>query len=324
MSQPIRIELPFQPEGGSVNVYLFVEPEPILIDAGPNSAAAWDALQEGLATNGLTAANLTRVIITHPHVDHFGLAARIARAGGAEIWMSEVGIDSLRHFPQYQQRRIDYYRAEFLPGLGLTLDASQAMLDWMAGVLATWEPIPAERWRAFSIDAPLMLGGRLWQVLHLPGHEPHLTAFFQPESRQLLSSDALIIPTATPVVDAPPPGQPSDQRAPALPQMMASLRRLAALEVAQVHPGHGSLFAGHQQVIAGQLLRIEERKEECWRALVAGATTVADLFQQIYGARAALVGPAGLWMTVGYLDLLLAEGRVAVQRAAKLWRYRAL
>ena len=316
--RPIRIALPFEPEGGSVNVYLFVEPEPVLIDAGFNSPAGWAALQAGLASHGLSPADLSRVVITPPHVDHYGLAAAMTRAGPAEVWMAEVGSDWLRNFPAQQQRRIDYYRDDFLPGLALSSDLSESMLHWMQGALAAWQPIPGERIHAFPVNRALMLGGVAWQVLHLLGHDSQLTAFYQPDRRQLLSTDALMIPTATPVVEAPPPGQP---RPPALPQMVNSLQRLAELEVDQVYPGHGEPFGDHRTVIQSQLRRIEERKEECYRHLVAGARTVAELFPLLYGARDGLVGPAGLWMAVGYLDLLVAEGRVEAVRHERVWRF---
>src|SRR5262245_57313104 len=97
-TQPLRIQLPFT--GGTVNVYLFLTPEPVLIDAGFNSPTAWHALQTALGEHGLTAADLARVIITHPHVDHYGLAASIAQAGQAEIWMADVGAPWLYDFPR--------------------------------------------------------------------------------------------------------------------------------------------------------------------------------------------------------------------------------
>jgi glyoxylase-like metal-dependent hydrolase (beta-lactamase superfamily II) len=321
MSLPVRLELPMEAEAGSVNVYLFTEPEPILIDAGYNTPAAWDLLQRGLAAHGLTVADLARVIITHPHVDHYGLAAHIVRSGRAKVWMSELGVHWLQAFPTHQQRRIDYYRAEFLPRLGLAPALVQAFLGWMAETLAAWEPIPPERIVPFALDQPLTLGGLSWQILHLTGHDSHLTAFYQPATRQLLSADALIIPTATPVVEAPPSGV---ARQPALPLMIASLQRLAELEVETVYPGHGAPFDDHRTVIASQLARMEARANECLTYIQAGASTVAELFGHLYGARTTIPSPAGLWMTVGYLDLLVAQGRVTVREEQGLWRYRTL
>ena len=105
-NSPNRIELPFVRDS-SVNVYLIQEPEPVLIDAGYNSPECWAALQSGLAEFGLTAGDLRKVIVTHPHVDHYGLAAKNANAGNAEVWMCETGVEWLCDFEAVYQRRIE-------------------------------------------------------------------------------------------------------------------------------------------------------------------------------------------------------------------------
>jgi len=166
-----------------------------------------------------------------------------------------------------------------------------------------------------------VLGGLAWQVLHLRGHDSHLTCFYQAQTRQLLAADMLMIPTPTPVVEAPAVGE---VRQPALPHMLLSMDRLAFLDIETVYPGHGIPFTDHRTVIRSQQARIHERKEECWRHIVAGVDKVADLSAHMYGPRAQTVGLAGLWMVVGYLDLLQAEARVAVDTVDGVWRYRVI
>ncbi len=314
---PIRIELPFLPNEGSVNVYLFRDPEPVLIDAGFHSEATWQALEAALGEQALAIADLARVIITHPHVDHYGLAARIARESRAEIWMADVGVQWLHHFPELWQRRINYYRDLFLPSLGLPT-AGQIFLHWMQQSLEAWEPILPDRIVSFPVTQALTLGGLEWQTLHMTGHDSQLTCFYQPQTRQLLSADMLMIPTATPVVEAPPSGEP---RRPALPEFLQSLDRLATLDIETVYPGHGAPFTDHCRVIRNQQTRIHERKEECWRHVASGAETAAMVFERLYGPRAQGVGMAGLWMVVGYLDLLEAEGRVTAETADRVWHF---
>jgi hypothetical protein len=68
-------------------------------------------------------------------------------------------------------------------------------------------------------------------------------------------------------------------------------------------------------------MRIHERKEECYRQVAAGIETIDAIFEQLYGTRAPQVGMAGLWMVVGYLDLLQAEGRVMVETIEKVWHF---
>ena len=89
--EPYRLELPTGLQVGTVNAYLFTEPEPVLVDTGIKSDACWLALEEGLAQQGLAVGDISRVIITHPHVDHHGQAGAIAANSAATIWISNLG-----------------------------------------------------------------------------------------------------------------------------------------------------------------------------------------------------------------------------------------
>ena len=88
--KPFRIELSTDFTAGPANAYLFTEPEPVLIDTGVKNRESWLELEKGLAKHQLKVADLAKVVITHPHVDHFGQAAGIAAQSNAEIWVSEV------------------------------------------------------------------------------------------------------------------------------------------------------------------------------------------------------------------------------------------
>lgn len=324
---PVCIELPFLPNS-SVNVYLLPGNEPVLIDAGYNSDECWGALQSGLAQHNLRVTDLRKVIITHPHVDHYGLAARIVAQSGAEVWMAQSGVDWLRNFPLHMQQRIDYYRHHFFPQSGVSGDVRakngdvvagfQRYLGWMERILHAWQPIPADKIVEFPIEQPIRLAGNDWQVLYLPGHDSTLVALHQPATGHLLSADALIIPTATPVLDAPAPGH---ARTRPLPEMVRSLQRLAALAVTTVYPGHGQSFDQHRSIIEFQVRRIHERKLEALAHIGDGAHRLVDVFARLYGPRATDVGMAGLWMALGYLDLLVEEGRIVCETVDDVWQF---
>jgi len=83
----IRIELPLAPLRGpkTVNVYLLPGPPLTLVDTGPRTERAWEALEAGLAAHGYRIAGLDQLILTHAHADHYGLAARIAAASDRDI-----------------------------------------------------------------------------------------------------------------------------------------------------------------------------------------------------------------------------------------------
>ena len=318
--KPIRIELETGLDVGTVNAYLFPEPEPLLVDTGIKSEKGYQQIAAALAQHHLTIADLRQVIITHPHVDHFGLAGRFAAESDATIWIYEMGYPWLVDFPAMWQRRTGFYRDYFLPHLGLPPFAQQLIIGYMTHIVQQADSVPPARLKAFGLDEPLQMGGSAWQVIHTPGHASMMTCFYQPETRQFLSADMLLPKTPTPIVENPEEGQ---SRTPSLPIYLQSLARVEQMDMEWVYPGHGEPFRQHRQLIAQQRGRIAQRKHECWQLIQSGAVTVADIVDRMYTNYPPQLRFTALWMVVGYLDLLQAEGVVEEREINGVWHYRA-
>ena len=316
--QPIRIELPFDDAAGSVNAYLFTEPEPVLVDTGIKSEASWTALRTGLTKHGLSVGDLARVVITHPHVDHCGQAGMIASHSDAEIWIADLGLPWLLDFHAQWQERLAYYRDALMRPLGLSEETIGVITGYMAQLEQACDPVPAGRVVTFPVDGTLSLGGVSWQVIHAPGHASAQTCFYQPETRQFLSADMLLSKAPTPMVERPAAGA---AREPSLPQFLQSLDLVEAMDVDVVYPGHGEPFNDHRQVIQRQRRRIQMRTAECLQLIRAGHHTAADLLDEMYGAYPMQYRFVGLWMIVGYLDLLKADGLVGERMVNGVWHY---
>ena len=319
--EPYRLELPTGLLVGSVNAYLFTDPEPILVDTGIRRDESWQALEEKLAEHGLTVADLSRVIITHAHVDHYGQAGAIAVHSEADIWISQLGAPWLVEGEDAREQRERFYGEYFLPSIGLSAEAIETV---RAGYMALSEqshPIPPSRIHPFQQDGMLQMGGRTWDVLHTPGHASMQTCFYEPQERLLLSADMLLATTPTPVVESPPDG--SFNRVPALPQFLESLDTINSLEVDRVLPGHGRPFGNHRDVIKRQRDRITRRKAECLEWIRAGYHVPVALLDKMYAHHPEVFRLTGLWMLIGYLDLLELDGSVRRETEGGLWHYYA-
>lgn len=319
--EPLRLEFPIGWSMGSVNVYLFTQPEVVLVDAGVKTDDCWEMLVDGLAAHGVAVPDISRVIITHPHVDHFGLAGRIAAESDATVWICELGAPWLTDMDGMWADRLAYYREDFLPPVGLPPETNEMIVQGMKGLAAHADPVPAERVVTFRPDGTLQLGGLEWRVIHTPGHAAAQTVFYQEETRCLLSADMLLAVTPAPVIDHPAPGE---RRTPSLPLFLRSLDALEALEIDTVYPGHGRPFGDHRSVIARQRERIAARKGQCLDFIRAGQSTIPELLESLYAHQPPAGRVAGMWMLIGYLDLLLDEGAIAVATLDGTYHYRMI
>src|SRR5438309_10042125 len=83
---PLTIPTPFYV--GDVNVYLIREDPLTLIDVGPKTDGAYSNLVEKLGRVGVRLADIRRIVLTHAHEDHCGLAKRVRdEAKEAEIFV---------------------------------------------------------------------------------------------------------------------------------------------------------------------------------------------------------------------------------------------
>jgi glyoxylase-like metal-dependent hydrolase (beta-lactamase superfamily II) len=142
-------------------------------------------------------------------------------------------------------------------------------------------------------------GGRL-RALHTPGHESGHCCYYEPDRRWLFTGDT-ILSTGTTVI-APPDG---DMRA-----YLASLERLAGLDLAVIFPGHGPPIDRPQEKIAEYVAHRLMREAQIVDALAAGVGRIADIVPRLYAdVPAILHGMAGLTVRA-HLDKLVTEGRV--------------
>ena len=195
----------------------------------------------------------------------------------------------------------------------------KGFVNYIAMVRDASTPLPAERVVQFKVGDMLDFGGLPWEVVHMPGHATHQTCFHQAETRQFISADMLLPITPTPIVEYPPDGK---TRQPALPIFMESLSKVEAMGLETVYPGHGDIIHNANEVIDRQRKRIHLRKDQCFELVKDGVDTAVALLDIMYAKYHPGLRSAGLWMLIGYLDLLIAEDKVKEELDGKIIRYK--
>ena len=96
-----QLQLPL-PGGGPkyVNTYLFDGDNGyLLVDTGWNTTEAFNSLKEQLAEAGIDFGDISQIVITHIHPDHYGLAGRLKQLSNANLAMHLIERDVIE--PRY-------------------------------------------------------------------------------------------------------------------------------------------------------------------------------------------------------------------------------
>jgi glyoxylase-like metal-dependent hydrolase (beta-lactamase superfamily II) len=314
------VELPTPFPVGPVTVYLADAPgEPLtLVDTGPRTPETRAALEAGLAALGYTPADLARIVVTHAHVDHFGLAADLVAASGAQVLTHPWNIPALADYDADQEQRFAFY-AGLLRQAAVPAE-NMRVVGWVTqGMVQFAGPVAVSA--TLDEGDRLRLAGRDWQVLHTPGHAGGLLCLYQPEQRLLLSSDHLLAGiSSNPVVEPPPPGQTERLRSLAL--YKASLQRVAAMEVDLALPSHGPAIRDVAGLVAQRLAFHQQRLDRVLEALHDGAGTTWEVTLALFPNRSPLDTFLAVSEVIGHLDLLEIEGKIVAQPAGEVTRWR--
>ena len=195
------LPLPF-PGLDRVNAYVLAGDEPMLVDCGiylPDPADhdhGWDHVVAALDTCGMKPGDVKTLLITHPHIDHYGMAGRFVAETGCELWMHEESQSDLEVY-RNPQAVIDRLKAMFADhGVsGSDVDELVAYEDWRSLVSDVIEPT-----RALAGGERFKVGEREWEIVYTPGHSRAHVCLWSAADRILISGDHLL-PTITPHID---------------------------------------------------------------------------------------------------------------------------
>ena len=275
-----RLVLPLPWPGlDRVNAYLLEAPDGCtLVDAGmflPDiDNEGWDDLEAAFSACGHKPSDVSRLVITHTHIDHYGMAGRFVDETGCELWAHSAAgadIDLYRH-PEERIRRL----RELFTDHGVSeteLDELTQFEDWGRFVSGIVDPTTQ------VADGDVVpVGEREWHVVYTPGHSENHICLWSAPDRLLISGDHLL-PTITPHIDYERHGNKDP-----LGDFIDSLATVEKLDPAISLPGHGAPFeegaerarivARHHERRLGSILQVVRHE----------AHTAEEITQKIFGS----------------------------------------
>ncbi|MCH2077107.1 MAG: MBL fold metallo-hydrolase [Rhodobacteraceae bacterium] len=223
-----------------VNLYAFDEGDSwTLVDAGmrwPKGLEAWDALVEG----PLQGKPISRLICTHHHPDHVGLAGRLQRAG-AELLMTRVAWLTARMLvldveAEYPAETVAFYKRAGMAEKVLEKRLKERPFNFADMV----DPMPLGYTRLSEGDT-ISFGGREWDVRLGSGHASDHATFWSKADDLVITGDQ-VLPGISPNIGV----YPTEPEADPVSDWIASCERLSAFATDDVLvlPGHKRPFHG--------------------------------------------------------------------------------
>jgi len=310
-----RLAIPTPFMVGRVNAYLIEDSPLTLIDSGPNSAKALDELEQLLAARGHRIEDIELLVVSHQHMDHFGLASILARRSGAEVASLDILAPYLAAYG-HETDLEDAFAEALMLRHGIPTEIVTALRAVSAGFRAWGSAV--EVTRTFEDGGELRLRDRTLRVLHRPGHSPSDTIFHDEQRSIVLSADHLIAHISSNPLIARPLGSPPGEEGPrpkALITYMSSLEQTRAMDLELVLPGHGRPITDHRALI-DERFRMHARRAEKIHRLIAGEPRTAhEIAHELWGNVAVTQAYLTLSEVLGHVDLLLRDGRVEEREA---------
>lgn len=302
----VTIPLPTGFAVGPMNSYL-IEDDPLtLIDAGPNTGTALDALERGLQARGYRLEDLERIVLTHQHMDHTGLIQLVADRAGAEVLGFAPLAPLLREYEAFMDADREF-STELMVRHGVPDDVRRGLRRLSRVISAFGGAVDITR--GLADGDTLDFAGRSLRIHHRPGHSPSDLIFHDADTGLLIAGDHLIKhissnPLASLELDD------SGRRRRALVDYLASMQATRDMDVAWVLAGHGEPFADHRALIDERFSGHRRRAEKLARLIEEQPRSAHELAVELWGRVATTQVFLTLSEVLGHTDVLEDEGRI--------------
>jgi len=294
------------------NIYLVKgEDGYLLIDAGWNSEEALQSMKSQITEIGIGFEDISQIIITHTHADHYGLAGKLKQLCQAKICLHylEENLIASRYinldefFRQTEQR----FQSNGAP-------ADELSISRMVPTGRREFANPSLPDITLHGDETISTGVFNLQVVWTPGHSPGHICLYEPTQKILFAGDH-ILPVITPNVGLRPQAEDNP-----LGDFLNSLNTVKQLDVNLVLPAHEQIFTNLQARVDEITLHHQQRNSEILEALKTEPKTAYQIsieitwMPELGGARFQDLAPWDKRMavaeTLAHLKAMTIEGKV--------------
>jgi glyoxylase-like metal-dependent hydrolase (beta-lactamase superfamily II) len=302
---PIILPTPFYI--GPVNVYLIAEDPVTLIDTGPKTKEAAAALREGLRRERILVSDIKRIVLTHAHEDHCGLAKSLRdEAKNAEVLIHDWETGHRAGRLEYEEHR------QLLTRAGVPAAEVEAMRRMYEGVRQYADSFEDNEYRSLDDKAELEFESGALRVVHTPGHTPGSCSFLREADRTVIAGDCILKRiTPNPILSADPIDR--SRRFRSLAEYLVSLARLRSFAPTLVHGGHGDDVHDFEELFNRYLRAIQQRQAQVISLVPKNGVSAWDVSRAMFPGTDDVHRFLAVSEAVAHLDLAHSENKVAVE-----------
>jgi glyoxylase-like metal-dependent hydrolase (beta-lactamase superfamily II) len=281
------------------------EEDHILIDCGSGTEASHKNLLEGLKQSGFQPSDLTHILITHAHIDHFGGLSKLHPITDAKIGVHELDLQTVAHH-EARLALISKRLGSFLADAGLVEEEREQLLSIYRFTKAIYQSTPVD-FTLRQAQGSAYEDSRFGDIamIHLPGHCPGHVAM---RLDDVIFCGDMVVEGVTPHL-SPESINPYS----GLDHYLSSLTRL------QQWVGDARMiFNGHDDVITDLHPHIEATRDNIIRRMgkaisaLSEALTIAETCHVVYGEIAGYNGLLMIEKTGAYIEYLYEHGMIEI------------
>ncbi|HKQ76325.1 MAG TPA: MBL fold metallo-hydrolase [Blastocatellia bacterium] len=290
---------------GPINIYLVVDDPITLVDTGPKTDEAVAVLREQLRKLGFRTEDIKRIVLTHTHEDHCGLAGMLQRESGARVHVHEW---EFQNISTHRRTRVD-------PDLLKRAGAPSEELERMA---ARYQLIhhfadAVEDVEAYRDEQEFVFASGALRIVHTPGHTPGSSCLLRESNRLMLSGDTILKNiTPNPVMNHDPIDP--NRRFPSLGEYLVSLARIRALAPTLIKTSHGPDVTDYEEHFHRLVRHIQDRLAKVISLVPKEGVTAWEMSKMLFPKASDINRFLAVSEAVANLDLAVAEGKLRMEQ----------